>query len=258
MKKFLFILVMSLSCMLMFSFTASAQETVSISTGAWAPWAGKDLPNNGFVLHVVKEAFNNVGYNVNYKFFPWKRAYSMLVDGKVQASAYWYQSEKRKKDCYYSDQLTNEKIVFFYQKTNPLKDWEKLEDLKGYKIGASRGVTYTDKFWEMGEQGVLNLDVANDDLTNFKKLVKGRIDIFPSAEIMGYKTLRDNFSPEVVNSIESSSKPLHTSTGHLLFPKSRDDAQKLLSDFNKGLKQLKDSGRYDELLDDVLAGKYSK
>ncbi|MFO7817628.1 MAG: hypothetical protein R6V39_08120, partial [Desulfovibrionales bacterium] len=86
----------------------------------------------------------------------------------------------------------------------------------------------------------------------------GRIDIFPSAEIMGYKTLRDNFSAEVVDSITSSSKPLHTSTGHLLFPKSRDDAQKLLADFNKGLKQLKDSGRYDELLDDVLAGKYSK
>jgi polar amino acid transport system substrate-binding protein len=257
MKKLLTALIVAISCLFMFSFTASAQDSVTISTGEWAPWSGKDLPHNGFVLHVVKEAFKNAGYNVQYKFYPWKRAYSMVASGKVQASAYWYESDKRKQDCYYSDKLTEEKIVFFYKKTNPMSDWKSLEDLQDYKIGASRGVTYTDKFWKLAEQGVLDLDVANDDLTNFKKLVKGRIDIFPSAQVMGYKLLRDNFSPEVVETIETNPKPLATTTGHLLLPKNRDDAQELLKAFNQGLQELKDSGRYDKLLDDVLAGKYS-
>ena len=198
MRRFFIALVAVLSLLLMVSFSASAKETISISTGAWAPWSGKDLPHKGFVLHVVEEAFNNVGYDVEYKFYPWKRAYAMVADGKVQASAYWYESDKRKQDCYYSDKLTEEKIVFFYKKTDPMKNWENLEDLKDYKIGISRGVTYTDRFLELGEKGVLDFDMANNDLTNFKKLVKERIDIFPSAQVMGYKLLRDNFSPEVV------------------------------------------------------------
>lgn len=246
-------------CLLFFCLASTGfafGETVTISTGEWSPWAGKDLPKNGFVLHVVKEAFQNSGYDVEYKFYPWKRAYIMLERGNVQASAYWYPSEKRKEKCYYSNKLTEEKVVFFHKKSTSLNDWKTLEDLKEYKIGVTRGNTYTDKFWKLGDKGVLNFDVANTNLINFKKLVNDRVDIFPNPLIMGQKILQDNFSQDVAESIVSNNKPLRSTTGHLIFSKSRDDAEKLLQAFNSGLQQLKESGLYDTYLQDLIAGQY--
>jgi len=237
------------------NYSAFAQETIKISTGEWSPWAGKDLENKGFVLHMVEEAFGKAGYDVDFKFYPWKRTYALVKTGDVPASAYWYQSEKRKKHTYYSDPVTREEIVFFHKKDKPI-EYDNLKDLKDYKVGVSKGNTYTDHFWELAEQGVLKFDEANDDLSNFRKLVRGRIDIFPCSKIMGLKLLNEEFSQEVADTITYYHKPLTETTGHILFSKARDDTKKLLKIFNKNLQKLKDDGTYDKYKEKLIEGRY--
>ena len=51
--------------------SALADETISIATLEYAPWTGKDLKNNGFVNHVISEAFQRKAYTVKYAYLPW-------------------------------------------------------------------------------------------------------------------------------------------------------------------------------------------
>lgn len=257
MKRAAFFPLLVFLCFMIPAATAAGRETLTVATGEWAPWTGSDLEQNGFVCHVVKQVFARAGYDVSFTFYPWKRAYILVKNGSVHASAYWYQSRRRKQYCYYSDALTKERIVFFHLKTQPVGQWETLTDLKEYRIGASRGNTYTDEFWDLAEKGVLNVDVADNDLLNFKKLIRERIDIFPSSRIMGTKLVRENFSPEAASILDYNRKPLTVTTGHLLFPKVRDDSAELLEIFNEKLEAFKKEGLYDRYMDDLIQGGYS-
>ena len=123
-----------------------AQNVISISTGEYPPWTSKDLKYDGFVNHVITESFKREGYIVQYKYYPWKRNYIQAKKGKFHATSYWYYSKEREKNFYYSDPVSIEKIVFFHLKLNPMKDWGTLNDLKSYRIGATREYTYTKEF----------------------------------------------------------------------------------------------------------------
>ena len=126
----------------------SAEKIITIATLEYHPWTGKNLKFNGFVNHVITEAFRRGGYTVKYAYLPWKRAVGETKRGDYAALSYTYFSKDREKEFYLSDPISAEKIVLFHLKTNPIKDWKNLDDLKIYKIGATRGYTYTKEFWK--------------------------------------------------------------------------------------------------------------
>jgi polar amino acid transport system substrate-binding protein len=105
----------------------SAEEIISVSTLEYYPWTGKDLKNNGFVNHVITEAFKRKGYTVRYKYLPWKRAVLETKNGKFAALSYVYFSKDREKEFYLSDPISEEKIVIFHLKSNQIKAWKHLE-----------------------------------------------------------------------------------------------------------------------------------
>lgn len=253
--KFLIIIVFGCNVI---TFSAFAEETISISTGEYSPWAGEKLKHSGFVNHVITEAFKQEGYIAKYKYYPWKRNYEEAKKGNFHATSYWYKSKDREKDFYYSDSITTEKLVFFHLKSNPMKDWSTLEDLKSYKIGATGGYTYTKEFWDAAKSKKLRIQVTNTDKQNLAKLLEGRIDIFPATLITGYSILQKEFDSGISDLITFNPKPLSETTGHLLFPKSRKNSEKLLRIFNQGLDKLKKGGLFDKFMDDLLAGKYSQ
>lgn len=253
MKKAFFILCF---CLGLLAPMAAGAEVLTIATGEWPPWTGKDLPGRGYVLQLVREAFAETGHQVKYEFFPWARALALTAEGGADASAYWYKCRSVKHDFYYSDVLTHERIVFFRKKSTTVRPWNKLADLAGYRIGASLGVTYTEEIVRLGREGLLTVDIGKDNLMNFNKLIHGRIDLLPSPEIFGFKTLRDNFPPEVADGIVVEPKPLCVRTGHLIFPRKAEKSKRLLKDFNRGLEMLVKSGRFDDLKRDFDSGKY--
>ena len=237
---------------------ASAEEIITIATLEYSPWTGKTLKYNGFVNHVITEAFQRKGYSAEFTYLPWQRGLIETKNGKYSALSYVYWSKDREKDFYLSDPISVEKIVFFHLKSNPIKDWKILDDLKNYRFGATRGYTYTQEFWTAANSKRLKVDVTDSDQQNFKKLLLGRIDIFPSGLVNGYTILQKEFDAGKSDLISFHPKPLSEITGHLAFPRSRKNSENLLLIFNQGLAQLKKKGLYDQFMDDLLAGKYSQ
>ena len=150
-----------------------------------------------------------------------------------------------------------EKLVLFHLKSNPIKDWKTLGDLKNYKFGATRGYTYTQEFWAAFDSKQLTVDVTDNDIQNFKKLFAGRIDIFPSGLVSGYRILHKEFESGKIELLTYHRKPLSHTTGHLAFTRSRQDSGNLLQVFNHGLAKLKSEGLYNQFRDDLMEGKYS-
>jgi polar amino acid transport system substrate-binding protein len=239
-------------------YSASAEEVITISTNEYAPWTGKNLKFNGFVNHVITEAFQRRGYSVKFTYLPFKRGVIETKNGEYSALSYVYLSKDREKEFYLSDPISVEKIVFFHLKSNPMKDWKTLDDLKNYKFGATREYTYTTEFWKAAESKRLEVDVTGSDKQNFKKLLVGRIDIFPSGLVSGYNSFQKEFDVGKSQLITFHPKPLSKTTGHLAFTRSRKNSENLLRIFNQGLAELKKEGLYDKFSDDLLAGKYAQ
>jgi len=229
-----------------------AEETITISTLEYAPWTGKNLKDNGFVNHVITEAFKRKGYTVKYSYLPWQRALTETKNGKYSALSYVYWSKNREKEFFLSDPISEEKIVLFHLKTKPLKDWKTLDDLKDYQFGATRGYTYTKEFWEAAASKRLKVDVTDSDIQNFKKLLVER------GLVNGYSILQKEFNPSISRLISFDPKPLSQTTGHLAFTRNRKDSENLLRIFNQGLAELKKEGLFDKFRDDLLAGRYSQ
>jgi len=260
MKPILFILSLWTlvfgSCFIVYG--ASAEKIISIATLEYAPWTGKNLKSNGFVNHVIDEAFQRKGYTVQYTYLPWARCVIETKNGNFSALSYVYWSRDREKEFYLSDPISVEKIVLFHLKSNPIKDWSTLEDLKNYKFGATRGYTYTKEFWDAAKSKRLMVDVTNSDLQNFKKLISARIDIFPSGLVNGNNLLQKEFEAGKSHLISFHSKPLSQTTGHLALTRSRKNNENLRRIFNQGLSELRKDGSYDRFMEDLLAGKYSQ
>ena len=236
---------------------ASAGEIITIATLEYSPWTGHNLKSNGFVNHVITEAFKQKGYTVKFTYLPWKRGVIETKSGKYSALSYVYLSKDRDKEFFLSDPISEEKIVFFHLKSNPIKDWKTLDDLKKYKFGATRGYTYTKEFWQTIESKRLKADLTDNDMQNFKKLFAGRIDIFPSGLVNGISLLQKEFDASKSHLISFHPKPLSEITGHLAFSRNRQASENLLQIFTDGLAKLKEEGLYDQFRDDLLEGKYS-
>ncbi len=234
------------------------EKILQISSGPWAPYTGEDLPHQGFVAHVITEAFAQEGYEVEFSFMPWVRAYNLMLEGDYDASAFWYESETRTKDSYYSDPVNTEKMVFFYKGENPIEGWEELTDLQDVKIGATRGLTYTDEFWELADKGVLNVYVTDDEYISFSQLIRGRIDVFISNVVVGKELLRSEFSEEEIAEIGYTENVVSEVSGHLLFPRGVDQSQEYLEIFNRGLAKIREESTYQRLYEQLLADKYAK
>jgi polar amino acid transport system substrate-binding protein len=206
---------------------------------------------------VITEAFQRKGYSVKFTYLPWKRGVIETKSGKYSALSYVYLSKDRDKEFFLSDPISEEKIVFFHLKSNPIKDWKTLDDLKNYKLGATRGYTYTKEFWQAAKSKQIKVDVTDSDKQNFEKLFAGRIDIFPSGLVNGYSFLQKEFDVSKSHLISYHPKPLSKTTGHLAFTRNRKNSEHLLHIVNKGLAELKEEGLYDKFVLDLLAGKYT-
>ena len=90
---------------------------------------------------------------------------------------------ERAQEHFYSDSLLEETAVWFHLKGTQF-DWKKLEDMAGLRIGAVRGYTYTKRFYELIEQGVLQVEFVADDEQNYRKLMLGRIDVVPEVGLL--------------------------------------------------------------------------
>ena len=203
----------------------SETRTLSIATGSYAPFTGQDLPGEGVVNRSVRAIAKSAGFEISFNYMPWKRTLEATRRGMYDATSYWYYSEQREPHFIHVGPVMREREVFFTRTDADIPEWNELEDLAGLRIGVVPGYTYTPQLWDLGESGRLILSEATSDEANLKKLLAGRIDVYPMSETAGWHLISELFSEEEQARIRILDTPLVISGGYLLVSRSKPDAE---------------------------------
>ncbi|WP_250657066.1 substrate-binding periplasmic protein [Alkalimarinus coralli] len=233
------------------SFVHSA-EKITLANGEWAPYLSEDLKHYGYMSHIVSEAFAEEGIEVDYVFLPWKRGFEDAKEGKYQGSLIWGYNEDRAKHFLYSDTVADLGTSLFHQKGKTI-EWSELSDLKNYRIGGVIGYAYGVE--ELEKQGVLKIDRIGKDVGNYKKLAAGRLDIVLEDTEVGHETIN---RLGMADKLTAHPKTLQSRKYSVIISKKTPGAQALIDAFNRGLKKLKDDGRYQQFLEASRRGEYKQ
>lgn len=243
--------------LLMTVFTVKG-ETIHITNGEWEPYLSEVSPHYGVASHIVEEAFNQVGIRVHWGFFPWVRSYEQAKEGKDwQASAVWWPTEDANKHFLLSVPVVHTSNVFFHLKSRPIK-WNTFSDLSGLKIGITRGYDYGSDFNLAVKRGELDVQEVSSDEINLKKLLSGRIDLFPNDPDVGFAQIRNNYEFNQANQFAHHKKKFARRTLHLLISKKAKRADYFMEAFNKGIGILADQGKIKKMLNQLKDGYYDQ
>lgn len=228
---------------------ALGEERIRIAIGEWPPFIGESLPHYGVVPQLISEAFASQGVGVDYGFFPWKRAYEEVKQGRWHGSAIWGRTPEREVDCLFSAVVYSDAVVLFYNRAKPIA-WDgslaTAQQLNGLRIGIPLGSAKTPVLAQAERLGWVQYEVSGDELTNLRKLAARRIDAVDIVKGSGSHVLNQQLSAEERSQI-TTTPPYQTWDYHLILSRQFPESERYLRLFDRGLQQLKDSGRHQQI-----------
>ncbi|PKI13955.1 substrate-binding periplasmic protein [Colwellia sp. 12G3] len=238
------------------SFTCKAIDTINLSTFEYPPEHSKFLLHEGVVSHIIALAFAESNIKVKWQYYPMSRAFMMAKSGRVDATASYGYSKERIDGMYMSDNIISSATYFYHLKTTDF-NWRNINDLAGLKVGITNKLNYGDLFNNAVKDNIFIVDNAQHDNLNFKKLLAGRIDIFPMTSGIAEYSLMTSFPKGTLEKITYNKKPIRVYDSFIFFPKNLPKSVSLLASFNQGLQKLHKSGQYQKILSNYHNGYYS-
>ena len=159
---------------------SSEREKIILTAFDYPPFyygEGKDL--KGIGVDIVKELFKRMDVEPVLKKYPLKRALNSLETGSSDGMMILIRTHEREKYLHFTVPVCTAKGVIWSSAENGRSpvEFKDFDDLLPYKIGITAGYSYGEAFDDFLKTA--DTEVANTDLNNYKKLMAGRIDIFP-------------------------------------------------------------------------------
>ena len=194
--KFVYIAVITGGALLILNAGTSAQMTIELAAYTFPPYSLKT--ENGYYtgadIEITEAVFKRLGYRIKWIDLPFNRALDGVKKGVYPGIAPCVASETRKAFTHFSSIPTAALDRVFFKRKDSDLSWRSYEDLRGLTVGAC-DYSYPEHFWKAGEKGMFAIEVVKNthpDLSNFKKLVKKRIDILIVDRAVGMNIIREN------------------------------------------------------------------
>lgn len=231
-------------------------KTLNLATGEWAPWVSSSLKHHGVASHIAKEAFKTQNIDLDFNFYPWKRAYLSAKVTKEDVTGFWLKTKEREKDFYFSDEIFTIKNVLVFKKGKNI-DFDSVDDLKKYRIAVTRGYSYSQKIDNMIKSSQLNIHTVNSDLAGLRQTLKKDVfDAFICSMSVARTLMDENFTKEQISKLEISEKPVFEKSVYLMVSKKHKNHKQILNSFNKGLKILRSKNLIKKMIEDSYSGTY--
>lgn len=234
----------------------SHADTVYLDIGEWAPFTSEKDPNGKVAETLVREVFALEGLDVEYNYYPWKRSYERIKNGKSDGTFPWFVNPDRGDHEYFiisQERLFRDREVFFYRVDRPF-DWNDYSDLKKYVVGGVIGYSHVTQLANHG----IKVEIVSNEAQNYRKLMAGRVDVVPGSRIVGYHMIQQMYPEAQSRMIKHHSKPLREADMFIFFSRKNPKSHALDEAFSRGMKKLKSSGRYSTILDQYLLSNSSE
>ncbi|MDA3809789.1 MAG: transporter substrate-binding domain-containing protein [Spirochaetaceae bacterium] len=223
---------------------------IIIAINAWEPLKYETAPF-GVLAQITKEAFALEDIDVDFQIAPWKRGYDYVLTGQWHGIVGWNRTAEREKLFYVSSPVLLEDVVFFHRKDLKL-EWQTVEDLKGLSAGAIAGYNYGSEFQRAIESGIIKKEITSNEELSIKMLQNKRFDIWPCEVDVGLFLIKKYLPPEAASQITYSQNPIQISDLCLLLSRKKPENAAYLIRFERGLKTLKETGRYEDIIEEML------
>ncbi|WP_439889320.1 substrate-binding periplasmic protein [Pseudomonas sp. MBLB4123] len=233
--------VMLLFSLLLGSGVEAAQQ-LRLTSGEWPPFHGAELPKQGVASQIVTEAFALEGIEVRWEFLPWARAMQLATQGQRAGTALWRRNAERERLFFISDPVLETQTHLLHRKSVEFA-WQTLDDLRGLRIGATRGYYYGKAFERAESTGRLNVQRINSDEVALRQLLAGRIDLFPLSRLAASSLLAQRFTSAERAQLSFHPLPLSSHSLHLLLSRRIAANAELMARFNNGLARLHENGK---------------
>ncbi|MGY3570064.1 substrate-binding periplasmic protein [Vibrio paucivorans] len=236
MLKKIFVLVLLLHAPYVHSKLIKATQAV------WPPYIFEQQ-NSGLAVEIVTEAYLSQNYHLKLEVKPWLRSLKEVRNKQqdILVSIWW--SDDRTELLDYSVPYLMVQLKFIVLKENAF-EYEDFSSLSGMKVGIIQDYGYGEEF---NASSNFTRVVAEDLSTNIKKLKAKRVHAIIADERAAIHTIRQLELNQ--DDFYFVHKSLMIKPVHLAIAKDHPDKQKLMVKFMIGLHQLKQSGRYDQLLE---------
>ncbi|MCP4405252.1 MAG: amino acid ABC transporter substrate-binding protein [bacterium] len=180
MKQVLLLLVM-----LSVTLGAVHAQEITVVTEEWGPYNyTEDGKVVGISTEIVQATLARAGIDAEIRIYPWARAYTMALEKENVLIFSIYRSRERESlfkwigpislpTDYYLFKLTTRTDLIIHS----------LEDAKKYTIGVMRDDQAHQFLLKQGFNEEEHLDIVSREELNIRKLIGGRIDFLPSAEL---------------------------------------------------------------------------
>ncbi len=221
-------------------------RTISMCTLNWEPFYGEELPRGGFFTDIVRTAFERAGHEVTTQFMPWARAKVEVEQGDRDVLLGAYYNEERAETYLASDAIYTAEVGLVALESLGVESFDSLRELSDYTIGFGRGFTVNEEF---DNADYLDKEAAEDLELNVNKLYAGRVDMiagsFENIRYIAQQQGRD------VSKLVFLEPALQQSTLHIMVSRAIDDGEQILADFHKGLREIREDGTYEGILEEM-------
>jgi len=220
-------------------------QNIKLMTEIFPPFQYREIVNDelvGISVDIVEAIQKDINDKSPIKVYPWSRGMKILEKKKNSAIFSMLRTKERENKFKWVGPLTKMQLVFFKKKGSPIT-LKSLEDAKKvHKIGVTKNVANYDI---LKEQGFKNLDVIKRgvDEKNIKKLVKGRIDLWPALKDAGlYNAKIMGLKGEIV---PIDNVVIFEGDLYIAFNKKTDD--KIIQTWQKALNKLRKAGKIEKI-----------
>ena len=223
---------------------AYGQTVITMATGEWIPLSSENMENHGEFTHRVSRILQEMDIKPDYRFYPWTRCFDAVVKGRVWAAFPYAYTPERAEKVWYSEPLSCSRTYFFYYDAAGDREppvFNKLVDLKPYRLGGVNGYYYEKRFKRAG----LTVDYVNKEIYGLEKLIRGRIDLMAINERVARHLIHTHLG-QYMDSFKFISPPLSENSLYLVVSKAFPGSRELLMKFNATLKKCIEN-RYIEI-----------
>lgn len=221
----------------------SAQEPIKLGAeDSWAPYSDKD--GKGISTNIINAAFKKVGVTTDIQVRGYARVLHDVKAGSLDAGYNVTRQQNTEQDFIFGSEPIFKANAYWYFPKNSKTTFSSLSDLPdGYRVGGIIDYEYGDAY-EQVRQRFKEVRVPRQAQL-IKMLQQGRIDAAIMFEEEAKQALKEiNMAPDTLKQGMLN----HTSDIYLAFsrknPLSHENAKK----FDAGIRELKETGEYDELL----------
>ena len=224
--------------------SANADQPLTIVADEWPPFSGEALPGKGISVDVVVSVMRRAGYEIEGEIRPWARIVADAKSGKPNLVGSLFLDPEMEQHLAYADPYFVTSVKFL-RKSGGTAAWSDLTSLEPYSIAVGAGFLYEENF---DRAETLNKVEVTTTLQGVRMVAHGRVDLtLDSEHVIGHAIRTED--PALADQVEFLDPPLTVQHIHVAVPRTLENHEQIVADFNRVLAEMQADGSLAKLLE---------